>query len=105
MGIKKIKTKQPKEAGAGNSRSQVVKLRPGKPRTPWFSKLPLVKVYYARTTQFIGEVVSELKKVTWPNRKETLGTTGVTLLLVIVIAIYLGLVDYALSHLVQVLIH
>ena len=104
MGMKKIKTKQPKEAGAGNSRGQVVKLKPGKTRTPWFSKLPPVKVYYAKTKQFIAEVVSELKKVTWPNRKETLGATGVVLILVIIVSIYLGLVDYALSHLVRVLI-
>ncbi len=102
--MKKIKTK-PKEAGAGNSRSQVVKLRPGKARTPWFSKIPPVKLYYARSKQFLSEVVRELKQVTWPNRKETLGTTGVVLVLVIIVSIYLGLVDYALSHLVRVLIH
>jgi preprotein translocase subunit SecE len=104
MGMKKIKTKQPKEGGAGNSRGQVVKLKAGKTRTPWFSKVPPVKLYYTRTKQFIGEVVSELKKVTWPNRKETLGATGVVLILVIIVSIYLGLVDYALSHLVRVLI-
>ncbi len=104
MGMKKIKTKQPKEGGAGTSRSQVVKLRPGKTKTPWFSKLPPVKVYASKTKQFVLEVVSELKKVTWPNRKETLGTTGVVLILVIIVSIYLGLVDYALSHLVRVLI-
>ena len=104
MGMKKIKTKQPKEAGAGNSRGQVVKLKAGKPRTPWFSKLPPVKVYYTRTTQFIWEVISELKKVTWPNRKETLGATGVVLILVIIVSIYLGMVDYILSHIVRYLI-
>jgi len=79
-------------------------LKPGKPRAPRFS-LPPVKLYLDKSMVFLGEVVTELKLVTWPNRKETLGTTGVTLILVIVIAIYLGLVDYALSHLVQVLIH
>ena len=103
MGIKKTKTKD-KEAAAGNSRSQVVKLKPGKTKTPWFSKLPPIKVYASQTKQFILEVISELKKVTWPNRKETLGATGVVLILVIIVSIYLGLVDYALSHLVRVLI-
>ena len=53
----------------------------------------------------MGEVVTELKLTTWPNRKETLSTTGVTLILVFIIAIFLGLVDYALSHLVQSFIH
>ena len=37
----------------------------------------------------------------WPNRKETLGTTGVMLILVLIIASYLGSVDYLLSHLVR----
>jgi preprotein translocase subunit SecE len=101
--MKKIKNKQPKEVGAGGV-AKVVKLKPGKPRTPRFS-LPPLKGYFDKTKGFLGEVVTELKLVTWPNRKETLGTTGVTLILVIFIAIYLGLVDYALSHLVQVLIH
>jgi len=101
--MKKIKNKQPKEVGAGGS-GKVVKLKPGKPRTPRFS-LPPLKTYINKARVFLGEVVTELKLTTWPNRKETLGTTGVVLVLVIVIAIYLGLVDYALSHLVQVLIH
>ncbi|MFI5355293.1 MAG: preprotein translocase subunit SecE [Desulfobaccales bacterium] len=49
-------------------------------------------------------MVSELKKVVWPNRKETLGTTGVVLILVVIISTYLGMVDYLLSHLVRYLI-
>ncbi len=102
--MKKIKSK-PKEAGAGNSRSQVVKLKPGKTRAPWFNKVPPIKLYAQKSQQFVGEVVSELKKVTWPNRKETLGATSVTLILVGIVAVYLGLVDYALSHLVRLLIH
>jgi preprotein translocase subunit SecE len=101
--MKKIKNKPPKEVSAGGS-GKVVKLKPGKPRIPRFS-LPPLKGYIDKTKVFLGEVVTELKLVTWPNRKETLGTTAVTLILVIFIAIYLGLVDYALSHLVQVLIH
>ncbi|MGO9622035.1 MAG: preprotein translocase subunit SecE [Desulfobaccales bacterium] len=103
--MKKIKNKQLKEVGAGaGSSGKMVKVKPGKLRAPRFS-LPPIKGYFDKTKGFLGEVVTELKLVTWPNRKETLGTTGVTLILVIFIAIYLGLVDYALSHLVQALIH
>jgi preprotein translocase subunit SecE len=102
-GMKKIKTK-PKEGGAGNSRSQVVRLKTAKPRASWLSKLPPVREYYDKTKQFLAEVVRELKQTTWPNRKETLATTGVVLVISILIAIYLGLVDYALSHMVRILI-
>jgi preprotein translocase subunit SecE len=102
--MKKIKAKiKETEAGAG-SRSQVVKMRPGKVKVSWFSKIPPVKSYVTSVTQFLSEVVSELKKVVWPNRKETLGTTGVVLILVLIISTYLGMVDYLLSHLVRYLI-
>ncbi|MGB8873852.1 MAG: preprotein translocase subunit SecE [Desulfobaccales bacterium] len=101
--MKKIKNKQPKEIGAGGS-GKVVKLKPAKPRAPRFS-LPPIKNYIEKTSTFLGEVVTELKLTTWPNRKEVIGTTGVTLILVLFIAIFLGLVDYALSHLVQSFIH
>jgi len=105
--MKKIKTKPkaaPDKAGAGNSRTQVVKLKPGKTRVSWFSKIPPIKSYAHSVKQFIAEVVSELKKVTWPNRKETLGTTGVVLVLVFIISAYLGLVDWILSHIVRYLV-
>ena len=96
--MKKIKGKHLKEAGAAVSQ-KVVKLKAAKPQVRRF-RLPPVKVYYEKVQTFLGEVVSELKLVTWPNRKETLVTTGVVLILVLILAIYLGLVDYGLSHLV-----
>jgi preprotein translocase SecE subunit len=99
----KIKTK-PKAVGVGGTRTQVVKLKAGKGKTSWFRKLPPIKIYAHRVRQFLSEVVSELRKVTWPNRKETLGATGVVLVLVIILAAYLGLVDYILSHIVRYLI-
>jgi preprotein translocase subunit SecE len=46
-----------------------------------------------------------MKKVTWPNRKEALGATGVVLFLVVVISIFLGLVDFGLSRLVRAFIY
>jgi len=106
--MKKTKTKPKtnlKEAGGEASRGQVVKIRPGKARPGLFSKLPPVKQYWAQTKSFLSEAVQELKKVTWPNRKETLGTTGVVLVLVFFIGAYLGLVDFLLSHLVRYFIN
>ena len=100
--MKKIKTKLKETvAGTGGTRNQVVKMKPGKAKVSWFSKIPPVKSYVYSVKQFLSEVVSELKKVTWPNRKETLGTTGVVLVLVFFIGAYLGLVDFLLSHLVR----
>ena len=105
--MRKIKAKPKtalKEAGAGGTRGQVVKLRP-KVKRSWSVKLPPVVQYWGNIKQFLAEAWQELKKVTWPNRKETLGTTGVVLVLVFLIAVYLGLVDFALSHLVRFVMH
>ena len=46
----------------------------------------------------------ELKKVTWPSRKQTLGSTLVVLILVTIIAFFLGAVDIGLSSLVRVVL-
>ncbi len=50
--------------------------------------------------QFLREVKTELKKVTWPTKKQTVSSTIVVVTLVIIVAFYLGLVDLLLSHVV-----
>jgi len=59
---------------------------------------------YAKIKQFLREVKIELKKVTWPSRKETIGSTSVVLIVVIIIASFLGLVDIGLSKLMRILL-
>ncbi len=61
-----------------------------------------VTEYIAQGRSFLGDVVNEVKKVHWPARQETLAFTGVVLIVVAFIAIYLGLVDYVLSMLLGV---
>ena len=43
--------------------------------------------------QFFVEVRSEMKKVSWPGRKEVYGTTIVVVCAVFFFGIYLGLLD------------
>ena len=106
--MKKIKTKPKaaaKEGPQNTGRSQVIRLKPAKPRASWTSKLPPVRRYWGSTVQFVKEAWQELKKVNWPSRKETLGGTGVVMILVILISIFLGLIDLSLSRLVKTIIH
>ena len=42
---------------------------------------------------FLGDVKSELRKVTWPNRKEVVGTTMVVLVTVFFFGVFLSVVD------------
>jgi preprotein translocase subunit SecE len=52
---------------------------------------------YAKAVQFLHDVRSELRKVTFPTRQETLASTAVVLVVVFILAIYLGVVDVVLS--------
>ena len=54
--------------------------------------------------EFLGQVKAELQKVTWPTRKETYGTTIVVIVLVLMVAVYLWVVDTALSTLIRTLL-
>ncbi|MDY0219846.1 MAG: preprotein translocase subunit SecE [Desulfobacterium sp.] len=60
--------------------------------------------FYHKAMRFFREVRVELKKVTWPNRKQTAGSTVVVIILVFIIASFLGLVDFGLSKLVQIVL-
>lgn len=63
-----------------------------------------IKEKFEVAVQFLREVKTELKKVTWPSRKDTLSGTVVVLVAVIIIAIFLGIVDFGLSSLVKQLL-
>jgi preprotein translocase subunit SecE len=61
----------------------------------------LQPAFIAKSVQFLREVKIELKKVTWPSRKETLASTGVVIIIVFIISAFLGLVDMGLSSLIR----
>jgi preprotein translocase subunit SecE len=54
-----------------------------------------------RSMTFLQEVWAELKKVHWPSRKETYAATAVVLVVMGIVALFLGTVDFALSQLIQ----
>ena len=56
-----------------------------------------------KAIQFLSEVKSEVKKVTWPSKKEAMGGTAVVLVVVFIMALFLGLVDVLLSKIVEVI--
>ena len=50
---------------------------------------------------FFQEFKTEMKKVTWPGRKDTVASTAVVIVTVLVIVAFLGLVDFALGRITQ----
>ena len=63
-----------------------------------------IKGYIDKGLQFLREVKIELKKVVWPTRKQTIGSTVVVLILTMIIALFLGLIDMGLSSIIRIVL-
>jgi preprotein translocase subunit SecE len=59
---------------------------------------------FGKAAQFLREVKVELKKVAWPSRKQTIGSTVVVIVLVMIISMFLGAVDLGLSSLIRIVL-
>ncbi|MDP8218179.1 MAG: preprotein translocase subunit SecE [Candidatus Theseobacter exili] len=53
---------------------------------------------------FFTEAKAELKKVSWPTRKEIIDSTIVVIVSVIIMAVFIGLVDFVLARMVKFII-
>ncbi|MEE4242419.1 MAG: preprotein translocase subunit SecE [Desulfopila sp.] len=58
----------------------------------------------AQIKKFVQEVQVEFSKIVWPDKKVTMGLTGIVVVLTVVVAIYLGSVDLILGKLVSYLL-
>lgn len=56
-----------------------------------------------RLAKYLREVRAELRKVQWPNRKELITYTNVTLLTVAVVAVFIFLIDLVFSGVLNVI--
>jgi preprotein translocase subunit SecE len=57
--------------------------------------------YVSVAGQFLKDSRTELKKVKWPTRKELLATTAVVIVLTLLVAFFLGLVDFGLIKIIK----
>jgi len=60
-----------------------------------------IKAIMQKIMHFLSEAKSELKKVTWPTPKQTMASTSVVIIIVFIVAIYLGIIDFGLAKLVK----
>ncbi len=63
------------------------------------------KFQIAQIKQFAGEVRNEFEKIAWPDKKHTMASTGVVIVLVIMLSFYLGAVDMILGKLISYVLH
>lgn len=61
-------------------------------------------IVLAKVRSFIDEVKTELSKVTWPTRKETIATTWVVVVIIFLISLYLGACDVVLAKLMKIIL-
>lgn len=59
---------------------------------------------FSKIKVFLTQTKVELKKVSWPNKNELIGSTIVVIITVIVMAVYIGLVDLIFSKLIGLLL-
>lgn len=53
---------------------------------------------------FLQEVRNELKKTSWPSRKEVIGATTVVIVTTLFMGLFLGVIDLILSRAVEFLL-
>ena len=56
-----------------------------------------VKVWVQDTKEYVNELKLEMRRVTWPSRKQVEGTTAVVIVSVFAFAAYFAVVDSLLS--------
>ncbi len=56
---------------------------------------------WKRVKTFLTDVRVELKRVSWPSRQDTIASTGVVVVVVLAISLYLGIIDILLSRMVS----
>jgi len=66
--------------------------------------LDKIKSILAKIRQFLKETMAELKKVTWPTSKQTLASTSVVIIVVIIVSLILGVVDFGLTRLLRLVL-
>ncbi|HEX2483062.1 MAG TPA: preprotein translocase subunit SecE [Methylomirabilota bacterium] len=57
-----------------------------------------------KVREFFHDVLVEFRRVSWPTRKEVMGSTSVVIVMVLVLAVFLAVVDHALTWLVRLVL-
>ena len=63
-----------------------------------------IKIVSEKIKQFLAGSKVELKKVTWPTPKQTLASTSVVIIVVIIVSTFLGIVDFGLVKIVKLIL-
>ena len=60
---------------------------------------------FSRIGRWLRELKSELKKVQWPSRKQTVNNTLIVIACVVIVGLFIWIFDFAASGLINALIN
>jgi preprotein translocase subunit SecE len=58
----------------------------------------------SKIKNYVREVKTEMKSVSWPNRNELISATMIVILSTALLAFFIGVVDFALSTIIKILL-
>ena len=58
----------------------------------------------AKVQNFVGEVLAEMKKVSWTTRRELLDSTLIVIFSSVLLGVFVGVIDFVLSKGVSIVI-
>ena len=64
----------------------------------------MIKNWTERVRGSFTDILNEIKKVTFPTRTETVGSTTVVVIFVVIVGVFLAIVDMVLARFVRILI-
>jgi len=100
---RKVSRKYKKKAMMERQMTQERKVPAQKPRQK-FNIWIFLKNLPKKVSKFFRNVVHELKRVTWPDRKALLTYTVVVLVTIAIFGVLLGLYDFIFLQLVELLV-
>ena len=59
---------------------------------------------FSNITKFVTEVKGEMQKVSWSDRNELIGSTGVVIISTALLAVFIGMVDMVLARFINILL-
>ena len=57
-----------------------------------------MKEWIQTARQFLKEAYAELNKVTWLSRREAVASTIVVIVLVVIVSVFVGIIDFILAR-------
>ena len=54
--------------------------------------------------KYLSETIDELKHVSWPTRQETLKLTVIVIAISLIVAVYIGSLDFTFTNLLKLII-